>query len=299
MPTRRQILAYVCGVRLTQACIHSGLDSSIFLSTAELRASIDRLTNAFDELVRATSIEQGQYQRAKDVLDHCWKTANLIAVQSLVDNDAFGDCLAQLQVFRQILISLLGNEQATLEHLQEWLLLGSELTDGTWFDPIHPITGKRLYDGNARWIPDHEDRVNKLLKTLQMTRHKLMRKPRDGELDPNLFADMPHEFYGWFGIEAGLRRLKAQAVGADLEPKGEAEIITLNQMAMLVERSVKTLKNRKRTNPYPAAVVDDAWPYVHARQWLLYIWPEQSHRLPPSHAAAMAILRSESVQSGS
>lgn len=70
--------------------------------------------------------------------------------------------------------------------------------------------------------------------------------------------------------------------------------VTLQQMADLVQKSIKTLHHKKRDNklPHPPR---GPWQYPVARLWLLRFWPGQSHRLPEAYADAMALLRYRTV----
>jgi hypothetical protein len=209
IPTPLQVAVYAAGLRLSQALIISGSDSSLFPSTAELLASLQRLIQAFNEFAPITPIEPEIRRRAGDVLDRCWETALQIPEHEVVNNGGFGDCHGQLEVFRQILISTLPKEPDDRQSLQAWFELGMKIVDGVWDDPYYPSMQRRR-EGDAYWAFNDKARVNELLEQLDVSLSRLMREPLEEELEQDLFANVPEQFCSWSDIEVGLRALVAE-----------------------------------------------------------------------------------------
>ena len=259
LPTPLQVSAYTAGLRLSQALIISGLDSSLFISTAELLATLQRLIQAFDEFAVKASIEPRIRGRAGDVLDRCWATALQISQNAVNDNEGFGGCHKQLDVLRQMVVSGNPGGLDDRESQQAWFELGMKIADGVWDDPYclsadgvwddpHYPPMKRLREGEAYWAFDDQVRVDELLNQLDVALSRLMRAATEGP-DQHLFAGVPRQFCGWMDIEAGLRTLIAEVKIADaLNPNGQQVWITENGSQNFAPSSNCVVSHKSRSS---------------------------------------------------
>jgi len=88
-------------------------------------------------------------------------------------------------------------------------------------------------------------------------------------------------------IENGLQIKPAEENGSPELP--ENEVVTVEQMAHLVQKKEKTIRNNKITAELEP-VGRGPWRYSDVRQRLLKKWPAMAYRLPESYSDAMKLL---------
>ena len=226
-------------------------------------------------------------QLVKEILERAYAIATRVSLEAVQSGDGFEACNRELRNCSHAMTGWV-QESAPDEECREWFELGTELPHGNWIDPANHMPSQARPAGVARWELNNGHRVEELLDMLKLPINRCMREPREGELPPELFADVPSTYqWGWCNIEAGMHELAtlsspgiavnssainlARHSGSQGELSDEPHVsraddpITLRQMARLVEKSVKTLYNRKVTQRFPAQITSNVWSYLAVR----------------------------------
>ena len=197
---------------------------------------------------------------------HCSKALNQI--HPLVRGD-HGDvdhanytCQRSLESFQRSLSSRLSGSAGEGSAAPTWFELGLEVAAGYWDDPQDVPPGRPPKDGVARWVPDHPERIERLLRQLGLSLSEVL--SRGLPVDTSIWSDdLPRFLAGWDHIELGLRRLlrlQGRKVPADgpFEPSKEEQRIldALNhrelskrQLARAAEVPERSLHDRGPARP--------------------------------------------------
>lgn len=275
--SENEIVAYECGIRLSQAIVLTNIHVPVALSA--LTAALVRLGRALTKLDSLFPDDDQAIAGLHRLIDEC---------RSIIDggyNEEFCQVHIKIEMRCRDLLQLISEELKSLlqslpVRIQNWFNLGMEIVEGdrTQFQ------SSAGYSWHGTWFISNPEFVELVMERLQLAPEELA---PIGYLDESeKFSSIPKFLiYPWTVVEAGLSRLHSSS---STDSEG---VISWQQMALLVEKTEKTVRNRlgKDLSEHGRA----PYPYHIVRPLLLKAWPRCSHRLPESYTEALRLLRSD------
>jgi hypothetical protein len=233
---RSELTAYELGVRLKQSRKLVALFEDKFYIDRGTRilvdawTALDRLSTGLNAALREISEFRGDVDFGRVLIETALNCIRPLVRGERVDAGACCHmCRGSLESLQRAIESRFASMDKVGWRVAQWFLLGCETPNGEWIDPhnVPPRTPPK--EGRARWVFDHPETVQDLLRQLKLSEAAVLADQTDDE--PSIWSDdLPRFLIGWEQLEAGLRRLRRSQSETsrskqDFQPNEQQQII--------------------------------------------------------------------------